>query len=107
MSPPLRDLFSYITVGISSVALRQDRTQGSKYELSSLHVHGLHLPVPPTGRTKSYRMTHLVPAGLVRPLLQRLASGDLPVGEGLPSGEAPVPEGLAVRDVPPVPALLE
>ena len=111
MSPPLRDVFSYITVGISSVDLRWDCTQGLRYRLTSLHVHGLHLPVPPTGWTKSYRMTHLVPAGLVRPLPQCLASGDLPVGEGLPSREAPVPEGLAVHPlvphVPPLPEGLE
>src|SRR5438105_15847709 len=93
------------------VRLRWDRSRGSRYGLASLHVHGLHLPVPPTSRTKSYRMTHLVPAGLVRPLPQHLASGDLSVGEGLPSREAPVRKGLAVlplgTHVPRLPAQLE
>ena len=49
-----------------------------------------------------------MPVGLVPPLPQRVASGDLPVGEGLPSGEAPVPEGLTVGPlVPHVPVLPE
>ena len=48
-----------------------------------------------------------MPAGLVPPLPQHLASRVLPVGEGLPFGEAPVPEGLAVREVPPVHELPE
>src|SRR6266540_2106807 len=90
MSPPLRDVFSYVGVGISLVALRRDRTRGSSYGLTSLEGEGL--PVPPTVQTQSYRRTHLVSAGLVPPLPQRLASGDLPVAEGLASGEAPVPE---------------
>ena len=83
------------------VVLRQDRSRGSTYGLTSLEGEGLQ--VPPTLRAQqSYPRTHLVP-----PLPQRLASGDLPVGEGLPSKVAPVPEGLAVREVPPVPALSE
>jgi len=49
-----------------------------------------------------------VPARVVPPLPQRLASGDLPVGEQHPSREAPVQEGLAVLPlVPHVPALPE
>src|SRR5437763_1364840 len=98
MSSPLRDMFSYIAIGISSVALRRDCTRGSRYELASLEGEGL--PVPPTVRTQSYRMTHLVSVGLVPPLLQHLAYGELSVAEGLASGEAPVLEGLAVREVP-------
>src|SRR6266508_3528644 len=93
MSPPLRDVFSYVGVGISSIALRRDRTRGSSYGLASLEGEGL--LVRPTVWMQSYRRTHLLPQGL--------ASGDLPVAEGLASGEAPVPEGLVVREVAPVP----
>src|SRR6266540_1425632 len=91
---------------MSSVGLRRDHSWGSTYGLASLEGEGL--PVPSTLRTQSYRRTHLVPARLVPPLPQRLASGDLSVGEQHPSREAPVPEGLAVRPlVPHVPALPE
>src|SRR5947207_2850019 len=100
MSPPLCDVLSYVGVGISSVALRWDRTRGSIYGLASLEGEGL--LVRPTVRTQSYQRTHLLPQGIVPPLPQHLASGDLPVAEGIVSGEPPVLEGLAVREVPPV-----
>ena len=101
----LRDMFSYVSVGMSSVLLRRGRSRGSTYRVASLEGEGL--LVPPILRVQSYLMTHLVPVRLVPPLSQRLASGDLLVGERLPSREASVPEGLAVHEVPPVPALSE
>src|SRR5438105_3951069 len=100
MSPPSRDMFSYVGIRMSSVALPWDRSRGSTYGLTSLEGEGL--PVRPTVRTQSYRRTHLLLQGLVPPLLQRLASRDLPVVKGLAPGEAPVPEGLVVHEVPPV-----
>src|SRR5438128_1915760 len=91
---------------MSSVRLRWDRSRGWRYGLTSLE--GEDLPVPSTLRMQSYRRTHLVPARVVPPLLQRLASRGLPVGEKHPSREAPLPEGLAVHPlVPHVPALPE
>src|SRR6266511_3543277 len=51
---------------------------------------------------QSYRRPHLLPHGLLSPMLQHLASGDLPVAEGITSGEPPVPEGVAFHEVPPV-----
>src|SRR6266540_4596519 len=91
---------------MSSIVLRWDRSRGSTYGLASLEGEGL--PVPSTLQTQSYRMTHLGPTRVVPPLPQRLASGDLPVGEQHPSGEALVLEGLAVGPlVPHVPVLPE
>src|SRR5438128_12611281 len=61
MSPPLCNVFSYIGFGISSVAIRWDHTQGSRYGLTSLEGEGL--PVRPMVRTQSYRRTHLLLQG--------------------------------------------
>src|SRR5438132_842281 len=63
MSPPLRDVVSYVGVGISSKPLWRDRSRGSNYRLTSLEGEGL--PVQPTVLTQSYQRTHLVPQGLV------------------------------------------
>ena len=48
VSPPSRDVFSYVGVRMSLVGLRQDRSQGSTYVLASLEGEGL--PVPPMVR---------------------------------------------------------
>src|SRR5206468_352395 len=77
MSSPLRDVFSYVSVGISSIALRRNHSWGLNYGLASLHGEGLQ--VRPTHWTQSYRRTHLVPKGLVPPLPQWLASREPPL----------------------------
>src|SRR6266540_3831607 len=97
----LRDVFSYVSVRMSSVALRRDHSRGSTYGFASLEGEGL--PVRATILTQSYRMPHLLPHGLLPPLPLHLASWDLSVVEGIASGEPPVPEGLALHEVPPVP----
>ena len=99
-------MFSYVGVRTSSVVLRRGRSRGSTYGVASLEGEGL--PVPPTLRVQSYLTTHpgeglpvhLVPARLVPPVPEHLASADLLLGEQVPSGEAPVLEGVAVREVP-------
>src|SRR6266540_7382628 len=96
----LRNVFSYVGVRMSSVALRRDRSRGSIYGFSSLEGEGL--LVRATILTQSYRRPHLLPHGLLPPLPQHLASGDLSVVEGIASGEPPVLEGLALHEVPPV-----
>ena len=96
----LRDVFSYVGVRISLVALRQDRSRGSTYGFTSLE--GEVLSVRPMILTQSYRMPHLLPHGLLPPLPQHLASGDLSVAEGIASEEPLVPEGLALHEVPSV-----
>ena len=103
---PSRDVFSYISVRTSSVILRQGHSRGLTYGVASLEGEGL--PVRPTLRVQSYLTTHpgeglpvhLVPARLVPPVPEHLASTDLLLGERILSGEAPVLEGVAVREVP-------
>ena len=85
----LRDVFSYVSVGMSSVLLRRGRSRGSTYGVASLEGEGL--LVPPIVWVQSYLTTHLVPARLVPPLPQHLPSTDLLLE---------VPEGLAVPEVP-------
>src|SRR5438132_3107686 len=97
----LRDVFSYVGVRMSSVALQRDCSRGSIYGFTSLEGEGL--LVRATILMQSYRRPHLLLHGILPPLPQHVASGDLPVVEGIASGEPLVLEGLALDEVPPVP----